>query len=253
MLAQQRRQKIMDMIVEDGGARVSKLSGIFSVSEVTIRKDLEKLAKDGVIVRDHGGAYLKSVPEQVQSLSLQHRHHMDKKKRIGERAAELVRNGESLILDAGSTTTEVARHLWGKESLTVVTNALNIALILGSGFEHQIMVTGGEFKAPTLSLTGDQAAASLQNIHVDTVFLAVAGFSVDAGLTYPSFSDLPVKAAMIESSSKVYLVADSTKYDQRSLARLGGLDLVDAVITDSDLEDAHRLEMEDAGVEVVLA
>ena len=253
MLAKQRRDKILEMLVEDGSARVARLREIFDVSEVTIRKDLETLAEGGHIVRDHGGAYLKSVPEQVQSLSLQHRENMDMKGRIGERAAQLVVNGDSLILDAGSTTTEVAKHMWGREDVTVVTNALNIALTLGAGFGHEIVVTGGEFKAPTLSLTGEKAASSLRDIRVDKVFLATAGFSVEAGLTYPSFSDLPVKQAMIEAGSRVYLVADSTKYGKQALARLGGLDLVDAVITDSDIDDGHRQEMESLGVEVIVA
>ena len=253
MLARQRREKILEMIVEDGAARVSGLRDIFGVSEVTIRKDLEKLAVDGHIVRDHGGAYLKSLPEQVQSLALQHREHMDKKARIGESAAALVENGDSLILDAGSTTTEVARHLWGRESLTVVTNALNIALTLGAGFGHDIVVTGGEFKAPTLSLTADRAAEGLRDIRVDKVFLATAGFSVDTGLTYPGFSDLPVKRAMIEAGRLVYLVADSSKYGKQALARLGALNLVDVVITDRDIDARHRQEMEQAGLEVIVS
>ena len=253
MLAAQRRQKILDMLQEEGAVRVSVLSRIFGVSEVTVRKDLEKLAGQDLVVRGHGGAFLKSVPEQVRSLSLQHRENMDKKARIGKAAANLIRDGERIILDAGSTTTEIARHIGHKKHLTVITSALNIALMLGAEYGIETMVTGGEFKPPTLSLTGEKAAEFLQGIHVDKTFLATAGVSLDGGMTYPGFSDLPVKKAMIDAASTVYLVVDSTKIGRKSLATLGGIALIDFLVTDEGIEDRVRRDFEKAGVQIVVA
>ena len=253
MLAAQRRQKILDMLQEEGAVRVSGLSRIFGVSEVTVRKDLEKLAGQDLVVRGHGGAFLKSVPEQVRSLSLQHRENMDKKARIGKAAANLIRDGERIILDAGSTTTEIARHIGHKKHLTVITSALNIALMLGAEYGIETMVTGGEFKPPTLSLTGEKAAEFLQGIHVDKTFLATAGVSLDGGMTYPGFSDLPVKKAMIDAASTVYLVVDSTKIGRKSLATLGGIALIDFLVTDEGIEDRVRRDFEKAGVQIVVA
>jgi len=253
MLAAQRRQKILDMLQEEGAVRVSGLSRIFGVSEVTVRKDLEKLSEQDLVARGHGGAFLNGVPEQVRTLSLQHRENMDKKARIGKAAANLIHDEERIILDAGSTTTEIARHIGHKKHLTVITNALNIALMLGSDYGIETMVTGGEFKPPTLSLTGEKAAAFLENVHVDKLFLATAGVSFDAGLTYPGFSDLPVKKAMIDAASAVYLVADSTKIGKKSLATLGGVALIDFLITDEGIEDRVRRDFEKAGVQIVVA
>jgi DeoR/GlpR family transcriptional regulator of sugar metabolism len=253
MLALQRRRKILELLEEEGSARVSSLSRIFKVSEPTIRQDLVKLEEEGVIVREHGGAFLKSVPQQVKSLSLQHRENMDRKIRIGRRAAELVHNEDSLILDAGSTTTEVARNLVSLKNLMIVTNALNIALLLGTEQSNSIMVTGGEFKAPTLSLTGEKAAALFDQIHVGKCFLAVGGVSLESGLSYPGLSDLPVKKAMIESASEVYLVADSTKIGKSSFATLGPIEMVDVLITDDGISEADRAAFEAKGVKVIVA
>jgi len=253
LLALQRRRKILDLLQEEGSARVSSLSKIFKVSEPTIRQDLERLEEAGWILREHGGAFLKSVPQQVKSMSLQHLENMEKKVRIGLKAAEFIADGDSLIIDSGSTTTEVAKNLGKKRDLRVITNALNIALLLGTAPSCEIMVTGGDFKAPTLSLTGEKAARFFDQIHVDKLFLAAGGVSFTMGLTYPGIADLPVKKAMIDAASTVYLVADSTKIDKVSFASLGGIELVGCLITDDGISDDYRAKFEQRGVTVVIA
>lgn len=253
MLAQHRRSRILDLIKEEGSARVTDLAGMFEVSEVTIRQDLERLAQDNLITREHGGAFLKTIPDLVSTLSLDHAENMELKRAIGERAAALIQSGQSIILDSGTTTTEIARNLADKHELTVITTAVNIALMLGSRPGIEVMLAGGEFKPPTLSLTGQKAADFFTNVHVDTAFMAVAGVSVEAGLTYPGFNDLPLKRAIAQAASKVYLVADSTKIGRKAFARLGGVELIDSLITDSHITDEDRGELEQAGLEVLTA
>jgi DeoR/GlpR family transcriptional regulator of sugar metabolism len=232
MLAEQRRRRIMELIQEEGSARVKFLSQVFEVSEPTIRQDLQRLEADDFVVRGHGGAVLKTIPQQVRTLSLQHSENLDKKAIIGRAAAGRICDGESIILDSGSTATEVARNLLNKQGLRIITNALNIALIVGANPTFEVMVTGGEFKPPTLSLTGEKAAAFFSQIHVDKLFLATGGISDSDELTYPGLSDLPVKRAMIQSAREVYLVADSTKIGVHSFASLGGIEQVNYLITD---------------------
>lgn len=253
MLAEQRRQKILELIQEEGSARVKQLSEIFGVSEPTIRQDLERLEADDYVVKSHGGAVLKTMQQQVLSVSLQHLENLDKKAIVGRKAAELIEDGDSIILDSGSTTTEIAKNLNGKQDLKIITNALNIALIVGGNPSFELMVTGGDFKAPTLSLTGDKAAAFFAQIHVDKLFLATGGISEDNALTYPGLSDLPVKRAMIDAASVVYLVADSTKFGKTSFASLGSIDQVDYLITDAGIPDAVRTALEGRGTKVILA
>jgi len=192
----------LELLREDGSAKVLDLARLFKVTEVTIRQDLEKLEKEDLIIREHGGAYLKNIKTQVQAFSLAHQDDLDKKEMIANTCLDFIENGDTIILDSGSTTTEIAKKLVGKRQLTVITNALNIALILGAEPGIEVIVTGGEFKPPTLSLTGQKAADFFKGLHVQKLFLATAGITLKAGLTYPSISDLVVKKAMIDAAEK---------------------------------------------------
>jgi len=248
----QRRQEILNLIREDGHAKVQKLSKIFRVSEVTIRQDLEVLEEKGFILREHGGALLKDVGSFASTGTLINENKMkEEKKELARKALELIQEGDSIILDSGSTTTELAKLMTGFKELNVITNALNIALILGGNPGINLIVSGGEFKAPTLSLTGDMAAATFKGIHVDKCFLATAGISEDMQLTYPSLSDLVVKSAMIRAAGKVYLLADSSKIGFSSFASLGRLSLIDTLITDSKITQAQRETIRELKVEIL--
>jgi DeoR/GlpR family transcriptional regulator of sugar metabolism len=253
LLAEPRRMKILDWIREEGSARVRDLSSAFAVSEATIRQDLEKLEQDGHVTRQHGGAFLRTLPLQVETLSLQHTENMEKKQRIGALAASLVGDGEVIILDAGTTTTEIAYNLKGRGSLTVITNALNIALHLGAIPGYAVHMPGGQFKAPTLSLSGDKAAEYFRDVFAGKLFLATAGVAVESGLTYPSFADLELKKAMIRAASHVYLVADSTKINRPSFTRLGSLDDIDTFITDDGIAAEDVRAFEARGVKMLIA
>lgn len=253
MLANQRREKILELLNEDGSAKVINLAKIFKVSEVTIRQDLEKLESEGYILREHGGAFLKNVEHSVKSFTLLNQDNLEKKIIIGKKAAELIEAGDTIILDSGSTTTEIARNLIGRNGLTVITNALNIAVMLGAEPGIEVIVTGGEFKPPTLSLTGQKAASFFEDIHVDKLFLATAGISLRSGLTYPSLSDIVVKKAMIEASDVTYLVADSTKIGKNAFASLGALSLIDYIITDPSIDPSHLQLFRDNEIELIIA
>ncbi len=253
LLAEPRRMKILEWLQEEGSARVRELSRAFDVSEATIRQDLERLEVEGHIVREHGGAYLKTVPQQVQQLSLHHHENMDRKTLIGRKAASLVHNNETVILDAGSTTTCIAQNLGNHSNLTVITNALNIALTLGAVPSFEVHMPGGQFKAPTLSLSGDKSVEYFRNIFAGKLFLATAGVAVDTGLTYPSFADLQLKEAMIRAASHVYLVADSTKINRPSFTRLGTLEVIQSFITDAHISDKDAQAFERLGIELIIA
>ncbi|CAH0997709.1 Glucitol operon repressor [Emticicia aquatica] len=253
MLPNQRREKILDLLKEDGSAKVVDLSRLFKVTEVTIRQDLEKLESEGLIIKEHGGAFLKNVEDQVRSFSLVHQENLDKKEVIAQKCLEFIESGDTIILDSGSTTTEIAKKLKGLKNLTVITNALNIALMLGTESGIEVIMTGGEFKPPTLSLTGQKAADFFKGLNVQKLFLATAGISLKSGLTYPSISDLVVKKAMIDAAEVTYLVADSTKIGKSALASLGALGLIDYIITDAGIEEKHKEVFRDNEIEVIIA
>ncbi|SDL51026.1 DNA-binding transcriptional regulator of sugar metabolism, DeoR/GlpR family [Catalinimonas alkaloidigena] len=253
LLPNQRRDKILELLKEDGSAKVAALAKLFKVTEVTIRQDLDKLERDGLVVKEHGGAYLKNVEDQVRTVSLANQTNMDKKERIAQKCLEYIEVGDTIILDSGSTTTEIAKKLVGYSQLTVITNALNIALMLGAEPGIEVIMTGGEFKPPTLSLTGQKAADFFKGLNVQKLFLATAGISLKAGLTYPSISDLVVKKAMIDAAETTYLVADSTKIGQSALASLGALSLIDYIITDAGIEEKDQHVFHDHEIELIIA
>ncbi|MDI7865001.1 DeoR/GlpR family DNA-binding transcription regulator [Rhizobiaceae bacterium n13] len=253
LLSEPRRRRILEWLEEEGSARVRELATAFHVSEATIRQDLERLENEGFITREHGGAYLNPVSRQIGTMTLHHQENMDKKRRIGALAASLVKDGETLILDAGTTTTEIAMRLTTRRDLTLITNALNIAIILGSVPTFAVHMPGGQFKSPTLSLSGDKSVEYFNNIFAGKLFLATAGVDLEAGLTYPSFADLQLKEAMIKAAAHVYLVADSTKIGKSSFTRLGSLDVVHSLITDDGISDAVAKEFEKRGLEVLVA
>jgi len=253
MLANQRRDKILELLKEDGSAKVIDLAKLFKVTEVTIRQDLEKLEKDGLALREHGGAFLKNVEDQVRSFSLANQDNIEKKELIAKKCLEFIESGDTIILDSGSTTTEIAKKLKDFKNLTVITNALNIALMLGANPGIEVIMTGGEFKPPTLSLTGQKAADFFRGINVQKLFLATAGISLKSGLTYPSISDLVVKKAMIDAAETTYLVADSTKIGKSAFASLGALSLIDYIITDKGIEDKHKEVFRQNEIELIIA
>lgn len=253
MALNQRRLKILGMIREDGHVKVQELSRLFSVSEVTIRQDLEALEQLGVAQREHGGAFLPDFGDFARTGKVFNQANLNEKKEIAQKAVKYINEGDIIILDSGSTTTEIATLLMDYKNITVITNAINIAMMLGENPEINLIVTGGEFKAPTLSLTGQMAANSLQGMHAGKLFLATAGISSDMNLTYPSLSDLVVKRTMCESADKVFLVADSHKINVSAFAVLGPITMADIFITDSYIteETIEAIHMVHPTMEIV--
>jgi DeoR/GlpR family transcriptional regulator of sugar metabolism len=247
-----RREKILELLRENGSCRVQDLSKLFQVTEPTIRQDLEALEKTGAITRQHGGAFLNNYSSFAAQLQLEHGEHMAEKKRIGQKAAEFVKSGDNIILDSGSTLTEMSKFLFDRKDLNIVTTSLNITLLLGEEPSNHIILTGGEFKAPTLSVTGDRAAAVFENLYVEKLFLATGGFSLQAGLTYPGFSDLALKRAMVKSAKTIYLLADSSKLEKVLFASLGCQDKISYLITDSNIDPAYVTSLEHLGMKVII-
>lgn len=254
MLPEQRRRKILELIQEEGSAKVAYLKDVFSVTEPTIRQDLDKLEEEGYVVRRHGGAFLKTIPHQVKAMSLQHTTNMDLKAKLAVKALEYISDSDSIILDAGTTITEIANRLDNFNSLNVITTGINMALTLGSRFNIHVVLTGGEFKAPTLSVTGEQAAKFFDNtIIAGKLFLAVTGISDEGIMTYPGLSDIPLKRAMVGAAKEVFVVADSTKMGKISLASLGSIELAQHLITDSGISDKYAKAYEKLGVDIIIA
>lgn len=238
MLIGERRQHILSIVQSEGRVRVRELSKALGISQITIRKDLDHLQARGLLQRSHGGA-LPAQPGALFDPSLQEKeksHHYEKE-RIGAAAAEMVSEGQCVMLDSGTTTTAVARALKKYSHLTVITNAVNIAAEL-AGTDFEVILTGGILRKNSFSLVGPLAEEMLSEMHADILFLGVDGFDMEVGLTTPNLLESRVNRAMVHGATRVVAVCDSTKFDRRSLSRIAGPSQIHHVITDTNLPKA---------------
>lgn len=248
-----RGAKLYQLILDNGSMRVTGLAKHFAVSLPTIRKDIEELEREGLVERAHGLARLKTASFMVDGTGLTHLQITAGKIAVGKKAASLIANGDSVILDCGATATEMAKNMVTRQNLRIVTNALNIAMILGVEPTNSVMLTGGMFKPETLAVSGEKSAAFFEGIFAHKLFLAVGGISMESGISYPDFIDLHVKRAMLSAAERVYLLADSEKFGVREFASFGGMDKVHVVITDKQLAPKYVQWLEKQKIEVIYA
>lgn len=251
---QQRRETILEMIREDGTVSVKMLTETFGLTEATIRTDLRMLQQEGFVQRYHGGATLVTAKQNTGALQLERQTHLEAKDAIGRLAAGLIENGDTVIFDSGTTTTAIASHLQHIHRLSVVTTGVNIALMLGGEPGINILLTGGTFKFPTLSTSGEKAAGFFENVLAEKLFLATACISPRLGLSVPSETDIKVKTAMINSANTVYVVADSSKIDKVSMFALPcEWSKIHYLITDSGITRQSVNAFEALGIKVLIA
>jgi len=245
MFAEERRRKIVEHLKEKGKVTVKELSKIFKTSEVTIRKDLEILESIGELIRTHGGAILPHGTRAEWDFFKKMSQHRKEKEEIAKKAVSLLKEGETIILDSGTTPYYIAKTIKesGLERLTIVTNNIYIAeLILES--RNEVILLGGYMREHSLSLVGPFSVEQLEKIHVDKAFLGTTGFS-EKGFMTPSIVEAEVKHKMVEIAEETFIVTDSSKFKRKAFALFCTLDEVDGVITDRMVpEEAERILLE---------
>ncbi|MBT2118105.1 DeoR/GlpR family DNA-binding transcription regulator [Dyella sp. LX-66] len=255
LLVEERRRLIVEYVEKQGRATVEELSRQFSTSAVTIRNDLESLARSSAIARSHGGALPATAPNAHDTpLNIKETRHHAQKLRIGQAAARLIQDGETVILDSGSTTVEIARQIRQQkfESLTVITNALNIALELSGLSNIRVMMLGGLLRETSYSLVGPDAEQALAKLSADKLFLGVDGLDPVVGVTTPDPLEASLNALMIRVSRETIAVFDASKLGQRSLSVITPVQQLHRVITDNSAEPKAVEALRAAGVEVML-
>ncbi len=246
-----RRDKIIQKIQSEGSVRVDELSEEFDVSTVTIRNDLDFFEEKGLIHRTYGGALLRNNVYNDPSLEEKQKINVEEKRRIGEYAAGLVKDGDSIILDSGTTTREIALRLKDKENLTLLTNAINIAVELAGVSGMRMMLTGGVLRDKSYSLVGPEAERMMQNYYFDKLFLGVDGMDFEHGLTTPNPQEAQLNRMMVERSNTVILVSDSSKFGRHSFSYICDLDPIETIITDTNLSLEFEEGFKERDIEVV--
>ena len=230
MLPAERQRSVLNYVAARGFASVSELAKVFSVSEMTIRRDLSELQEQGHLTRNWGGANVAESSFFEVSLQAKMSQFVEEKTRIGAAAAEMVNDGDIVFLDSGSTTAHVARPLLERR-ITVVTNDLSIAAELAKSQTVDVMMTGGMLRKPLLQLVGPQAEASIKRLRFHKLFLGVEGVDIERGITVPDPINANTKKVMIGSAERVIVVADHNKLGRHTLSTIAPLSEVSLLVT----------------------
>jgi DeoR/GlpR family transcriptional regulator of sugar metabolism len=248
MLAETRRQRLLDLITRQGFATLDELVRVLAVSESTIRRDLEVLDLAGSIKRTHGGAVYTGEVRLMPPFDERTGTAAAEKRAIGQTAAALLQDGDTVLLDGGTTTLEVARALLGRR-VQVVTNSLPIAQLLASSPQTDLILIGGYVYPRTGVALGPLAIATMQSIRVRTAVLGAGGV-VAEGIYNSNSLLVETERQMMSCGQEIMIVADHTKFGRLALARLCGLDEVDQFVVDSDVSEENRAMLERAGVTI---
>lgn len=249
-----RQQKIRELVEQGGAVTVSDLAARFNTSLITIRRDLHHLEKEGVLSRTHGGAIAEAEAETFAATPYAAREasHADEKRAIAQRAAQMIKDGDSLILNAGTTMQSLAKALHDRQNLRIVTNGVTVAAEFGTNKSAQVYLIGGIVDHAKMATVGQTAEESLRDIRVPRAFLGVSGISVDEGLAMYNQQEAQINRTFIGCAREVTVLVDSSKFTSQAMYRIAPLAEVHRIITDAGILDADRSRIEDLGIELIV-
>lgn len=251
MYAPERQQEIVRRVRHDGRVEVTALAELFDITTETVRRDLTRLERRGLVRRVHGGAL--PVEELGYELDLGQRMalHREQKERIGAAAAKLLPEEGSVLIDSGTTTARLVEAIPAGNELIVTTNSLPLAWEMATRPNLTVLMPGGRVRPLTLAQVDVWTQRVLAELHVDVAFIAANGMSAEHGLTTPDLAEAEIKRAMIRAGAQVVLLADSSKLGRRQFIRFGDIEQVDVLITDSGLDEGAAEQFRGLGVDVI--
>jgi len=252
MFEEERLQLMSEYVQNNTRATVQELCTLFGVSESTIRRDLKELEKRNLIKRTHGGAVNIDFVSFEPSYNEKTDKHSTEKELIAKKAAELIEDGDSIIIDAGTTTFYLAAELSKFKNLTVVTNSITLAQQLANIKDINIVTIGGMLRKNTMAVVGPIAEESLNSIRVDKAFIGTNAIDISAGLTTPNMLEASIKQKMISVANKVYILADNSKFERVSFAKFGKLSDIDACITGDNLPESIKRDFQSKNIKLYL-
>jgi len=247
-----RRAKILDQLEHEGHVTTHALSNIFKVSEVTIRNDLLLFEKKGLLHRTRGGALKDQRVNIDHDLKEKSRKYLAEKQRIAKKAREFINDGDTIILDSGTTTQEIAKRFADVSDLTIITNGVNVAAEIARNRNVKLIMPGGILRQNSLSLVGGLAETSLRNYNCDKLFLGVDGIDTAYGISTPNLEEAQLNQVMIDIAKEVFIVTDSSKFLKRSFAYIAPASKITSVITDKNIPHSEHMALINLGIDVVL-
>ncbi len=252
MLAIERRNAILTKLNLEGKVIVSELSREFDVTEETIRRDLEKLDKEGLAKKTYGGAVANQDVNTDLPFNVRKSANVEMKKHIAEKIAELIHDGDYIMLDASSTALSVIKHIKNRKKITLITNSVEILLELADKDDWKILSTGGTLKKGSLSLVGASAEKMIRGFHVNIAVCSSKGIDINMGITDSNERDSEIKQAIFAAADRKVLAVDSTKFDKISFVRVCDIESgIDTVVTDSDPGEKWTDFLKEKNVELI--
>lgn len=237
MFAIERRRKIISLLEEQSSVMVPELGKFFKVTEETIRRDLEKLEKDGLLKRTHGGAVAIENTNIELPIKIREITNIENKKNIAAKVSELIEDGDTIALDSSTTSLQVAKFIKSKKRITVITNAINIVYELSNASDFTVICIGGNLRVKSMSFVGHLAEESIEKYNVDKAIVSCKGIHLEKGVTESNEAEAEVKKSMIEAADKVYLLADSSKFNKISFVNMIKIEEVDTIFTEKKFSD----------------
>ena len=251
MLAIERKNEILQKLRAEQRVLVSELAAHYQVTEETIRRDLDKLEKEGYATKTYGGAILGNSTKTDLSYTIRNKTNVEAKNQIAALASRLIEDGDHLMLDDSSTALFCAKKLRDKKNLTIITNSVELVVELANIETWTILLTGGRLKAESLALVGSQCEKYLGNYHVDKVFVSCKGMDKDAGVTDSNELTALIKQSMLRAGRQKILIIDSSKFDKVSFVNITPVSGVEAVVTNARPTDAWLRYFEEQGVRCI--
>lgn len=253
----ERHNKIVEIVLEKGRITIPDICEMFDVSEMTARRDLNELDRQGLLRRIHGGAIANLGRSYEPPFQIRATKNQEAKNAIGRKAAELIYDGDSIALDVGTTTIEIVHGLKGKRNLTIITHCLQVANMIVSTLsletDARLILTGGIIRPQELSMIGNLPERAYREFHVDKAFIGIAGISLEDGLTEYNIEDSQIKKILLRSAREKIVVADSSKFGVTTFVSVAPLAAVDKIVTDANAPEGMVEKIREMGVEVICA
>lgn len=251
MLAIERRNAILAKLSAEGKVIVSELSLEFDVTEETIRRDLEKLDKEGLAKKTYGGAVVNQSLNIDLPYHVRKRSNVEQKEYIAEKIAGMINDGDYIMLDSSSTAIYVTKYIKNLKNITLITNSVETLIELADKTDWKVLSTGGALKKGALSLVGASAERMIRSFHVDLAVCSAKGLDINMGITDSNEKDSEIKRAIFDSATRKVLAVDSSKFDKISFVRVADIDDVDVIVTDKE-PPSHWVEhLNDKNVELL--
>lgn len=253
MIKDERRGRILEQLQQKRMVKVADLIDEYNVSIETVRRDLEYLEKRGHLKRVYGGAVMHGLYGEEPSFEHREVINYKEKRAIGYKTAELIKDGDTVFIEVGTTSREVAKFLTGKSNLTVITTALNIAQILLENGNCRVIMLGGEVRPGEMATSGHMAEHNLQQFYANKAIIGVGGISLSCGITDYNLPESAIRRIMIERADTIIAVADYSKFDVIAMNNICEINAIDVLVVDWSVHSKTIQEFQSAGVDVVVA